>query len=67
MGATSAKRDTLNIRIRPAERGLIKQAAPGLGESGVDFILDAAPLDATRQADERLRRTMRPPAARVPA
>ncbi|MGD0185673.1 MAG: hypothetical protein ABSC25_10550 [Roseiarcus sp.] len=67
MAATSAKRDTLNIRIRPAERGLINQVAPSFGESGVDFILDAAPLDATRQADERLRRTMRAPAAWVPA
>jgi uncharacterized protein (DUF1778 family) len=50
MGAISAKRDTLNIRIKPAERSLIDQAARSLGKTRTDFILDAA----RRAADEAL-------------
>ncbi len=42
MTTTPAKRDTLNIRIKPAERSLIDQAAQSLGKNRTDFILDAA-------------------------
>ena len=38
---TSA-RSTLNIRIKPDERGLIDEAARALGKTRTDFILDAA-------------------------
>ncbi|SAL06550.1 hypothetical protein AWB78_08122 [Caballeronia calidae] len=36
------KRETLNIRIRPEERGLIDRAAASRGKNRTDFILDAA-------------------------
>ena len=48
--ATLVKRDTLNIRIKPAERSLIDQAAQSLGKNRTDFILDAA----RRAAEEAL-------------
>ena len=48
--ATSAKRDTLNLRIKPAERSLIDQAARSLGKNRTDFVLDAA----RRAAEEAL-------------
>lgn len=35
-------RETLNIRIRPEERGLIDRAAKVRGTNRTDFILDAA-------------------------
>jgi len=38
----AAKRSTLNIRIKPEERGLIDEAARALGKTRTDFILDAA-------------------------
>jgi uncharacterized protein (DUF1778 family) len=38
----SAKRDTLNIRIRPEERSLIDRAAKARGKNRTDFILEAA-------------------------
>jgi uncharacterized protein (DUF1778 family) len=41
------KRETLNIRIRPEDRGLIDRAARTRGKNRTDFILDAA-----RQAAE---------------
>ncbi len=37
-----AKRTSLNIRIRPEERGLIDRAARARGQNRTDFILDAA-------------------------
>jgi uncharacterized protein (DUF1778 family) len=37
-----AKRDTLNIRIKPELRGLIDRAAELLGKNRTDFVLDAA-------------------------
>jgi uncharacterized protein (DUF1778 family) len=43
----AAKRDTLNLRIKPEERGLIDRAAKALGKNRTDFVLDAA-----RQAAE---------------
>lgn len=36
------RRETLNIRIRPEERGLIDRAAKVRGKNRTDFILDAA-------------------------
>jgi uncharacterized protein (DUF1778 family) len=42
-----AKRDTLNIRIKPEVRGLIDRAAELTGKNRTDFVLDSA-----RQAAE---------------
>jgi uncharacterized protein (DUF1778 family) len=42
MSASTAKRGTLNIRIKPEERSLIDRAAQSLGKNRTDFILDAA-------------------------
>lgn len=50
MSASPAKRDTLNIRIKPEERSLIDRAARTLGKNRTDFILDAA----RRAAEETL-------------
>ena len=36
------KRQTLNLRIKPEERGLIDRAAKTLGKTRTDFVLDAA-------------------------
>jgi uncharacterized protein (DUF1778 family) len=36
------RRDTLNLRIRPAERNLIDRAAESIGKTRTDFILEAA-------------------------
>ena len=49
MSATTkrVKRDSLNIRIKPGDRGLIDRAASALGKNRTDFVLDAA-----RQAAE---------------
>jgi len=38
----SSKRETLNIRIKPEERGLIDRAAQARGKSRTEFILDTA-------------------------
>ena len=45
-----SRRETLNIRIRPEERGLIDRAAQARGKNRTDFILDAA----RRAAEETL-------------
>jgi len=37
-----AKRDTLNIRIKPEVRSLIDRAAEMTGRTRTDFVLDAA-------------------------
>jgi len=42
----TAKRDTLNLRIKPEVRGLIDRAAKARGKNRTDFILDAAPAAA---------------------
>ena len=42
----SSRRETLNIRIKPDERGLIDRAAKSQGKNRTDFILDAARLAA---------------------
>jgi uncharacterized protein (DUF1778 family) len=41
------RRDTLNLRIKPEERGLIDRAASVTGKTRTDFVLEAA-----RQAAE---------------
>lgn len=41
-----SKRESLNIRIKPEERGLIDRAAKARGKNRTDFILDAAHLAA---------------------
>jgi uncharacterized protein (DUF1778 family) len=41
-----AKRETLNIRIKPELRGLIDRAAELSGKNRTDFVLDAARLAA---------------------
>lgn len=46
LSETPSKRETLNIRIKPAERGLIDRAAKARGKNRTDFILDAAKLAA---------------------
>ena len=45
--STPAKRESLNIRIKAEERGLIDRAAQLLGKTRTDFMLEAA-----RQAAE---------------
>lgn len=47
MAILAAKRDTLNIRIKQADRDLIDRAALAGGKTRTDFILEAA-----RQAAE---------------
>lgn len=44
------RRDTLNLRIRAEERGLIDRAAQSMGKTRTDFILEAA----RRAAEEAL-------------
>jgi uncharacterized protein (DUF1778 family) len=41
-----SKRETLNIRIKPEERGLLDRAARARGKNRTDFMLDAARLAA---------------------
>ena len=36
------RRDTLNLRIKPEERGLIERAAAITGKTRTDFVLEAA-------------------------
>lgn len=72
----SAKRETLNLRIKPAERELIDRAAKARGKNRTDFVLEAARAAAEEalleqriiMADpdayqEFLRRLDQPPAA----
>ncbi|HWA90867.1 MAG TPA: DUF1778 domain-containing protein [Rhizomicrobium sp.] len=51
MAKTSAQpRETLNIRIKSSERGLIDRAAEATGKTRTDFILEAS----RRAAEEAL-------------
>ncbi len=43
---TDAKRETLNIRIKPEVRDLIDRAAKARGKNRTDFILDSARVAA---------------------
>ena len=47
---TKTRRDTLNLRIPPAERNPIDRAAESAGKTRTDFILEAA----RRAAEETL-------------
>ena len=38
----AARRDTLNLRIKPEDRGLIDRAAKLTGKTRTDFVLEAA-------------------------
>jgi uncharacterized protein (DUF1778 family) len=38
----TARRDTLNLRIKPDDRGLIDRAAQLTGKTKTDFVLEAA-------------------------
>ncbi|RNM05804.1 DUF1778 domain-containing protein [Dickeya undicola] len=40
--SVSTKRETLNLRIRPADRDLIDRAAKARGKNRTDFVLEAA-------------------------
>ena len=40
--SASVKRETLNLRIKPAERDLIDRAAKAKGKNRTDFVLEAA-------------------------
>ena len=57
MPAISTKRpshrDTLNLRIKPGERGLIDRAAELAGKTRTDFVLDAARRAAVETITER--------------
>lgn len=46
----TTQRESLNIRIKPEDRGLIDRAAKLLGKNRTDFMLDAA----RRAAEEAL-------------
>jgi uncharacterized protein (DUF1778 family) len=46
----TARRDTLNLRIKPEDRGLIDRAAKLTGKTRTDFVLEAA----RRAAEEAL-------------
>ena len=47
------KRDTLNLRIKPEERGLIDRAAHLTGKSRTDFVLEAARRAAVDAVTDR--------------
>ena len=47
------RRDTLNIRIKPDERGLIDRAAELTGKTRTDFVLEAARRAAVDALTER--------------
>ena len=47
------RRDSLNLRIQPAERSLIDRAAAAAGKTRTDFILDAARKAAESQLLDR--------------
>jgi uncharacterized protein (DUF1778 family) len=50
---TQATRETLNIRIKPSERGLIDRAAELLGKTRTDFVLEAARRAAVETLTDR--------------
>lgn len=56
MPSTSSRvtrRDTLNLRIKPEERGLIDRAAALAGKTRTDFVLDAARRAAVETLTDR--------------
>ncbi|MGE3916737.1 MAG: DUF1778 domain-containing protein [Hyphomicrobiaceae bacterium] len=51
--AKRPRRDTLNLRIKPDERGLIDRAAAITGKTRTDFVLEAARQAAVDALAER--------------
>lgn len=47
------QRETLNIRIKPADRGLIDRAAELTGKTRTDFVLEAARRAAVNALTDR--------------
>jgi len=62
MATTAAKRETLNLRIKPDERSLIDRAAISLGKTRTDFVLDAARSAAEEALLDRTALTVTPEA-----
>lgn len=62
MATTAAKRETLNLRIKPDERSLIDRAAVSLGKTRTDFVLDAARSAAEEALLDRTALTVTPEA-----
>jgi uncharacterized protein (DUF1778 family) len=58
------RRETLNIRIKPDERGLIDRAARARGQNRTDFILEAARRAAEDALLDRALITVSPEAYR---
>ena len=48
-----SRRETLNLRIKPEERGLIDRAAALTGKTRTDFVLEAARRAAVEALTER--------------
>lgn len=48
-----AQRDSLNLRIKPEERGLIDKAAALTGKTRTDFVLEAARQAAVEALTDR--------------
>ena len=55
-----AKRETLNLRIKPEERGLIDRAAASQGKTRTDFVLEAARRAAEDALVDRIVLTVSP-------
>lgn len=53
MDAGTAKRDSLNLRIKATDRGLIDRAAQATGKTRTDFVLDAARTAAEEALADR--------------
>lgn len=51
--AALPRRETLNLRIKPEERGLIDRAAALTGKTRTDFVLEAARRSAVEALTER--------------
>lgn len=60
MANAPARRDTLNIRIKAEERGLIDRAAALAGKTRTDFVLEAARRAAEEALTERVPFTASP-------
>lgn len=60
--ARPANRETLNIRVKPEERGLIDRAARVLGKNRTDFVLEAARRAAEQSLLDRTVFTVSPKA-----
>ena len=58
----ASKRTSLNIRIKPEERGLIDRAARACGQNRTEFILEAARKAAEDALLDRTRITVDPKA-----